>query len=100
MDPSELRSLHKGRERVIGGVCSGVAEYFMTDVVLVRLMFVILGLTGIGIVLYLLLWVLMPEAGTSATQGLEVVREGLRTVEADINRIRDELKRPAGTAAG
>ena len=101
MERSELRSLRKGRERVIGGVCSGVAEYFMTDTVLVRALFVILGLaSGIGVILYVLLWLLMPEADAPATQGIDVVREGFRSMGADITRIGDQLKKPAGTAAG
>ena len=51
-----------GTEKMLGGVCGGLAEYSGIDVVLWRVGFV--GLTvagGAGIVVYLLLWVLMPS---------------------------------------
>jgi len=51
-----------GTEKMLGGVCGGLAEYSGIDPVLWRVGFV--GLTvagGAGIVIYLLLWVLMPS---------------------------------------
>jgi phage shock protein C len=51
-----------GTEKMLGGVCGGLAEYSGIDVVLWRVGFV--GLTvagGAGILVYLLLWVLMPS---------------------------------------
>ncbi|HYG37018.1 MAG TPA: DUF2807 domain-containing protein [Cytophagales bacterium] len=52
-------------ERVIGGVCSGIAAYFGADVILIRLLFVIgIFLGGSTIVLYLILWIITPEART------------------------------------
>jgi phage shock protein C len=60
--------LRRGSDRIVGGVCSGLAAYFSVDTLLVRVVFVILALVppGIGIILYLVLWFLMepPERGT------------------------------------
>jgi phage shock protein PspC (stress-responsive transcriptional regulator) len=55
-------------DKVIGGVCSGLAAYFgIQEVLWVRLAFVIIFLTmGAGIVVYLVLWALVPEARTAA----------------------------------
>lgn len=48
-------------DRMIGGVCGGLAQYFKIDPVLVRLAFVLLTIYGgVGPVLYLILLVLMP----------------------------------------
>lgn len=48
--------------KVIGGVCSGLAEYFSLDVVLVRAIFAASFLfAGVGAGLYLILWLLMPN---------------------------------------
>ena len=48
--------------KVIGGVCSGLADYFGIDVVLVRAIFVASFLfAGVGGGLYLILWLLMPK---------------------------------------
>ncbi|HEX8763219.1 MAG TPA: PspC domain-containing protein [Candidatus Saccharimonadales bacterium] len=52
---------------MIAGVAAGVAAYLNIDVVLVRILFVLLALaSGAGIVLYLLIWILAPEAKTSS----------------------------------
>ena len=49
------------QERMVGGVCGGLAQYFEIDPVLVRLAFVLLTIYGgIGPVLYLILLFLMP----------------------------------------
>lgn len=52
-------------DRIIGGVCAGLGLYFGIDPVIVRLLFVVLGLTtGLTVVLYPILWVIMPEVAT------------------------------------
>lgn len=48
--------------KVIAGVCAGIANYFNIDPVLVRIIWLVLLLFfGIGLFAYLLLWVVMPE---------------------------------------
>lgn len=48
--------------KVIAGVCAGIANYFNIDPVLVRIIWLVLLLfLGIGLFLYLILWVVMPE---------------------------------------
>ena len=50
-------------DKMIGGVAAGIADYVNIDPVIVRLLFVLLTLKGgIGPVLYLILWLLMPAA--------------------------------------
>ncbi|MFT3909541.1 MAG: PspC domain-containing protein [Ferruginibacter sp.] len=54
-------------EKIIGGVCSGLANYFGIDLVVVRIIFVLLGIGfGFGIITYLVLWVAVPS--TASTQ--------------------------------
>lgn len=58
----EPKKLTKGRNRMICGVCSGLAEYFNVDVTLVRLAAVVLSLfTCVGFIAYLVAAVIMPE---------------------------------------
>jgi phage shock protein PspC (stress-responsive transcriptional regulator) len=55
--------------RKIAGVCAGLADAFGVSVTLVRAAFVLLALppfSGIGIVLYLVLWFLMPADGEAS----------------------------------
>jgi len=49
---------------MIGGVAAGLAEYFNIDATLVRLGFALLGVFTVGfpmILLYIILWVVMPQ---------------------------------------
>ena len=58
------------RDRVVAGVCSGIAETLGVDVTLVRLVFVLLTLaSGSGIVLYFGLWLLLPAPGARPKSG-------------------------------
>ena len=48
-------------ERMIAGVCGGIAEYFEVDPTLVRLVWVAVSLmAGTGILLYVIMWVVTP----------------------------------------
>lgn len=48
--------------RMLGGVCTGLAEYFDVDVVIVRIIFITFAfLWGFSIIIYLLLWILVPQ---------------------------------------
>ncbi len=57
----EKRLYRNTRNKMLGGVCTGLAEYFSIDPVLIRLLFVILTLhNGIGIIAYVILWIVVP----------------------------------------
>lgn len=49
-------------DKKIGGVCGGIAEYFNTDSLLVRVGFIVLVFGfGCGLLAYILLWLLAPK---------------------------------------
>jgi phage shock protein C len=52
----------QGEGRVIAGVCAALADRFGIDRTLVRVAFVIFGVMGPGIFLYVALWILIPPA--------------------------------------
>ena len=57
----EKRLQRSRTEKMIGGVCGGLAEYFTVDPTIVRMLWVLLTLLGgAGILLYVALWVIMP----------------------------------------
>lgn len=57
-----MKKLYKSQhDRKICGVCGGIAEYFNVDSTLVRLIFILLGITTSGVVFYILAALLMPE---------------------------------------
>ena len=52
-------------DRVLAGVAGGLAEYFSIDPALVRILFVLVAIFGggiTGILIYIVLWIIMPEA--------------------------------------
>lgn len=57
------------QNKVIAGVCSGLADYFGIDAALMRVIFVVLLLAGCsGFLIYLILWIVMPAAKLSQSQ--------------------------------
>ncbi|MGH7876590.1 MAG: PspC domain-containing protein [Candidatus Dormibacteraceae bacterium] len=53
--------VRKSSDTIIAGVAAGVAEYVDTDPIWIRILFVVLALAGgIGVIVYLVLWFLMP----------------------------------------
>lgn len=56
--------LYRSRNRVLGGVLAGFAEYVNLDVVLVRLIYVLLSLFSAGfpgLLVYVIFWIVTPE---------------------------------------
>ena len=57
------KRLMRSNDRVIAGVCGGLAEYFDFDPVLVRIAYAFLTLftAFCGLIFYIVLWIVMPE---------------------------------------
>jgi phage shock protein PspC (stress-responsive transcriptional regulator) len=57
------RRLYRGDDRILGGVCSGLAEYLDFDPVLVRLGYAALTLftAFCGLIFYVVAWIVIPE---------------------------------------
>jgi len=50
------------QNKILGGVCGGIAEYFNIDPVIVRLIWVLLSLAfGAGIIAYIIAWLIIPK---------------------------------------
>src|SRR5258706_362365 len=76
-----MRKLHRlAGQKKIAGVCAGLGEYFEIDPLFFRLFFLVsLLFGGIGALVYLLLWVMVPEkagadGGGGAAKGLRLSR--------------------------
>lgn len=80
--------------RVVGGVCSGLGEYMNVDPVIFRILFVVFTLTyGVGILVYLLLWIAIPEARTRAEK-MEMRGENINiaSIERSVRREFEQVK--------
>ncbi|MBK7376796.1 MAG: PspC domain-containing protein [Chitinophagaceae bacterium] len=56
-------------DKILGGVCGGLANYFNIDVVVVRIIFVILLFSGIGFLTYIVMWIAVPSSSTEQIGG-------------------------------
>jgi phage shock protein PspC (stress-responsive transcriptional regulator) len=65
--PARTRSLVRRRDdRMLGGVAAGIGAYLGVDTLLVRIGFAVLTIVGgLGIPLYLVCWLLIPDEGAS-----------------------------------
>jgi phage shock protein C len=53
------------KERMIAGVCGGIAEYFDLDPTIVRIVYILVSVISVafpGILVYLILWILVPRS--------------------------------------
>ena len=63
----EKRLVRNVQDKKIAGVCAGLADYLDMDQTLVRALWILFTLLGgSGVLAYIILWVIMPEAGTEA----------------------------------
>jgi phage shock protein PspC (stress-responsive transcriptional regulator) len=60
--PVHHRLMRRPEGKLIAGVCSGLGAYTNTDPVLWRIGFVVFGLTSVGVLAYIVAWLVMPEA--------------------------------------
>lgn len=87
------RVLYRDPEnRWLGGVCSGLSSYFDIDTIWIRILFLFAFLTfGTGFLLYILLWILIPEAKTPSER-LEMKGEKV-TIDNIEKTVREEFDR-------
>jgi phage shock protein PspC (stress-responsive transcriptional regulator) len=94
MQSPGTQTFHRGTDRILGGVCSGLAEGFHVEVLWVRLAFVVLAfINGVGVLLYVVLWVLMPERVGYQPPG----QNAFESMGADIKRAWADLRTQFGS---
>ncbi|MGD1947539.1 MAG: PspC domain-containing protein [Croceivirga sp.] len=94
-----VKKLYRDTEtKYIGGVCAGLEHYLGFDALWIRLIFILLGVfTGFGLIAYILLWILVPEA-TTTSQKLDMRGEPInitnieRKVKEGFDDVADKVK--------
>jgi phage shock protein PspC (stress-responsive transcriptional regulator) len=90
--PGYHRMYRDPDHRIIGGVCSGMGAYWNTEPWIVRIIFLILAIMGgLGILVYLILYIVIPEAKTTA-QKIEMKGEPV-----NIHNIKESVKQEFDT---
>jgi phage shock protein C len=86
------QSFYRSNNRIVGGVCAGLAERFHVEVLWVRVAFLLLlFVQGLGLFIYVVLWLVMPERLEDGSQ-----RRGFDPMMSDIRRIWGELQSQLG----
>ncbi len=64
-EPTVRKMYRDPDKKVVGGVAAGIAAFFGSDTSLIRLLFVVLAIFGgVGVVVYIIMWIALPEAKT------------------------------------
>lgn len=86
--PGYHRMYRDPDHRIIGGVCSGMGAYWHIDPLIIRIIFLALILSGgLGILIYLVLYIVLPEAKTTA-QKIE-----MKGNPVNIHNIKESVKK-------
>jgi phage shock protein PspC (stress-responsive transcriptional regulator) len=90
--PGPHRMYRDPDKRIIGGVCAGMGAYWDTEPWIIRVIFLALTMAGgLGILIYLILYVVLPEAKTTA-QKIEMKGDPV-----NIHNIKDSVKKEFDT---
>jgi len=88
LEESKVKKMYRDPDKkVLGGVASGIAVFFNSDLALIRFLFVIMAFFGFGIVIYIVLWIVLPEAKT-ITEKMEMQGEPvtLSNIESSVKK--------------
>jgi phage shock protein C len=80
----ETKRLYRSQsDRMVAGVAGGIASYLGVDPIFVRLGFLLLGLlNGVGALLYIALWLLVPAEGSITADARERLAQRIRNMFA------------------
>ena len=87
------RKLTRSRtDEMLGGVCGGLGDYFDIDSNLVRLVFVVLAAaSGVGVLIYIALWLIVPQADVEEREAKERIRAGAEEIAEKARTLRNEV---------
>jgi len=80
-------------DRMIAGVCGGIAEYFGIDASIVRLLFIgIILLGGSGVIVYLVLWFVLPNKSDKSKEMEEIMKKNSVELKNTAKTVAKEAK--------
>jgi phage shock protein C len=69
------------KNRLLAGVAGGLGKYFNFDPVIIRILFVLLGLSGGGVIFYLILWLIIPPQSNIDNKDEEVLKKNAQEIK-------------------
>ncbi|MFY7991033.1 MAG: PspC domain-containing protein [Fluviicola sp.] len=89
-DSDRQKRLYRDTDNsTVAGVCSGLAAYLGVDPVLIKIIFVLFGFMGFGVGLYIILWIIIPNAKTPSE------RLQMRGKPVTVDTLKEEIERAA-----
>jgi phage shock protein C len=89
----EKRLYRSRNQRMIWGVCGGLAQYFNIDPTIVRLIFILtIPLGGIGIITYIILSFVVPLENTQTTEPKDTIKENVQEIKETAEAIGKDLQ--------
>jgi phage shock protein C len=83
-------------DKMIAGVCGGIATYLDIDSVFIRLAFALLALaSGIGVAIYLIMWIVMPRESIVAASDAVVMQDNIKDLKETVSSGAGRLSKPA-----
>lgn len=85
------------KDRMIGGVCGGLGEYFSIDSTVVRLIFALIVIYGgSGLILYIILWIVVPSESNVSDVPEKVIEKNKEEIKEKakgvVNKITTDTK--------
>ena len=89
----EKRLYRSRSDRVLWGVCGGLAKYFDIDPTIVRVIAVLLIFAnGLGILVYIVMAIIVPLEGSKVTTPKEAVKENIEEMKASADELGSEIR--------
>lgn len=93
---SESRLTRNETDKMVAGVCGGIATYLDIDSVFIRLAFVLLALaSGIGIAIYFIMWLVMPRESTKTASDAVVMQDNIKDLKETVSSGAGKVSKPA-----
>jgi len=89
----EKRLYRSRSDRMIWGVCSGLADYFGIDPTIVRIIFVLLIFAnGLGIIAYIVLAIVVPLENSKVTEPRETIKQNVEEMKETASELGREIR--------
>ena len=82
------------KDKIVAGVCGGIAEYLNIDPIIVRVLFLLAIISeGFGLMLYIILWIVIPLESSIEKSEDEVIEENAKEIKENIIKVTKDIKK-------
>lgn len=90
---SHTRLYRSETNKIIAGVCGGLGEYFNIDPTIIRILFILFTLLhGAGLLIYIIMWVLIPTENQATTNSNDHIKENVEEMKQRAKSFAHDLR--------